>query len=234
LNEHHRRKLITLLGGAGGYVAAAARAQQAERMRRIGVLMAAAENDLQGRANLSGFRQGLAELGWAEGRNVRMDYRWAPTSVDQMRAFAKELVDLQPDMILANTTPAIAALQRETRAIPIILLLFPTRSAPASLRASPRPGGNITGFINFEASLAGKWLELLTEITPGLMRGRNHVQSGHGSLCQIIFLTRIMRRRLDRLKVTPVVAPVHGDAEIEQVVTIAWRGAGKRSRRHAG
>jgi putative tryptophan/tyrosine transport system substrate-binding protein len=225
----NRRQFITLLGGA---VAAssvscplAARAQQAERMRRIGVLMAAAEDDLQGKANLSGFRQGLAELGWAEGRNVRMDFRWAPTSVDQMRAFAKELVDLQPDMILANTTPAIASLQSETRAIPIIFAAISDPVGPGFVTSLSRPGGNITGFINFEALLAGKWLELLTEITPGLMRAAIMFNPDTAPYVRSYFLPAF-EAAARSLKVTPVVAPVRGDAEIEQVIISLGREPG--------
>jgi putative tryptophan/tyrosine transport system substrate-binding protein len=164
-----RREFI---GGVGGAVAwpRFVRAQQAERIRRIGVLMAADENDPEGKANLSAFNRRLTEFVWANGRNLRIDYRWAPTSVNQMRTFAKQLVDIKPDVILANTTPAIAALQNETRTIPIIFAAISDPVGPGFVASLPRPDGNITGFINFEASLAGKWLELLTEIAPGLMR----------------------------------------------------------------
>jgi putative tryptophan/tyrosine transport system substrate-binding protein len=152
-----RREFITLLGGAAATWPLVARAQQGSRMRRIGVLMQFAENDPVAMAQLSGFMQGLAELGWTDGRNLRMDLRWAAGSVDRARMFAKELVDLQPDVILAHTTPATAALQRETRTIPIV---FAVVSDPVGV----------------------KWLELLTEIAPGV----NYVQSRHVSLRQII------------------------------------------------
>jgi putative tryptophan/tyrosine transport system substrate-binding protein len=116
-----RRQFITLLGGTAAAWPLAAQAQQANGMRHLGVLMGYAENDPEAKVFFAGFTQRLAELGWVEGRNLRMDVRWAPGSVDRMRTFARELVELQPDVILANSTPATAALQRETRAIPIIL-----------------------------------------------------------------------------------------------------------------
>jgi putative ABC transport system substrate-binding protein len=219
-----RREFIMLIGGAAAWPLAA-RAQQGERMRHIGVLMATAENDLQGKANLSGFRQGLAELGWAEGRNVRMEFRWAPTSVDQMRAFAKELVDLQPDMILANTTPAITALQRETRAIPIIFAAISDPVGPGFVASLSRPGGNVTGFINFEASIAGKWLELLTEITPGIGRAAIMFNPDTAPYVRSYFLPAF-EAAARSLNVTPVVAPVRGEAEIEQIITSLGQESG--------
>jgi putative ABC transport system substrate-binding protein len=142
-----RRDFITLLGGAAVAWPLAARAQQADRMRRIGVLTGFGENDPGGKAALSAFTQGLADLGWTDGRNLRMDVRWAAGNVDLMRMFAKELVGLRPEIILAHTTPATAALQRETRTIPIV---FPGLSDPVGagfVAGLPRPGGNITGFI---------------------------------------------------------------------------------------
>src|SRR2546430_14130503 len=117
-----RREFITLLGGATAAGPVAARAQQPDRMRRVGVLMSLGENDPEAKAWLSGFTQGLAELGWANGRNVRMDVRWAAGNVDRARMFAKELVDLQAEIILAHGTPVTAALQRETRTIPIVFV----------------------------------------------------------------------------------------------------------------
>jgi putative ABC transport system substrate-binding protein len=158
-----RRDFIAALGGAAAWPFVA-RAQQGDRMRRVGVLMAGDENDPEG---LSGFTQGLAELGWTEGRNMRMDVRWATGSVDRMRMFAKELVGLQPDVILTSNTPVTAALQRETRTIPIVFAGVGDPVASGFVAGLPRPGGNITGFTSQEASLAGKWLGLLTEIAPG-------------------------------------------------------------------
>ena len=173
-------------------------------MRRIGVLMAFDENDPEAKVWLSEFTRGLAELGWTNGRNLRMDIRWAGANADRMRMLAKELVDLQPDLILAYSTPVTAALQRETQTIPIV----------ASL---PRPGGNLTGFGTQEAAMAGKWLELLTEIAPGVKRAaimfNPDTAAGGGSYFRPAF-----EAAARSLKVEPIAAPVHGDAEIETVI----------------
>src|ERR1700686_3603994 len=128
------------------------------------------ENDPAGKAVFSGFTQGLAELGWTDGRNLRMDVRWAASSVNRARMFAKELADLQPDAIFADSTPQTAALQRETRTIPIVFVNVSDPCGSGFVVALPRPGGNITGFSNLEPSMGGKWLELLTEIAAGVKR----------------------------------------------------------------
>ena len=164
-----RREFIAALGGAAAWPLMA-RAQQPERMRRIGVLMAFDENDPKTKDWLSSFTQGLADLGWADGRTVRTDVRWAAGNVDRMRTFAKELIDLKPDVILAGTTPATAALQRETRAIPIVFVIVSDPVGSGFVAGLPRPGGNITGFTNVEAALGGKWLEMLKEIAPRVRR----------------------------------------------------------------
>src|SRR6516164_8866034 len=163
-----RREFIVGLGGAVAWPVAG-RAQQGGRVRRIGVLMAGDENPDQKR-RLSAFTQALAGLGWTDGRNVRMDLRWNGGDIDRTRALAQELVGLQPDIILASGSTVTVALQRETRTIPIV---FTNLADPVPLGIVPRlnqPGGNITGFATLEPSLGGKWLELLSEIAPGLKR----------------------------------------------------------------
>jgi len=165
-----RREFITLIGGATFSWPLAVHAQQRDRVRRIGVLMGYGETDSQATVSLSAFTQGLAELGWTDGRNVRMDIRWAAGSVDRVRMYAKELVALQPDVILANTTPVTAALQRETRTIPIVFAPVSDPVGSGFVTSLPRPGGNITGFTNLEGSMGGKWLDLLSEIAPGVKR----------------------------------------------------------------
>jgi putative tryptophan/tyrosine transport system substrate-binding protein len=164
-----RREFVAGLGSAAAWPLAA-RAQQPGRVRRISVLMAYDENDPEGKAHLSGFMQGLAELGWTDGRNLRMDVRWATDNVDRVRMYAKQLVDLRPDVILADTTPVIAALQQETRTIPIVLLEVSDPIGSGFIVSLARPGGNITGFIHYEGSMGGKWLQLLTEIAPSVKR----------------------------------------------------------------
>jgi putative tryptophan/tyrosine transport system substrate-binding protein len=220
-----RREFITLLGGAAACCPLAARAQQGSRMRRIGVLMQFAENDPVTMAQLSGFMQGLAQLGWTDGRNVRMDLRWAAGSVDRTRMFAKELVDLQPDVILAHTTPATAALQRETRTIPIVFAVVSDPVGVGFVAGLPRPGGNLTGFIHMEASMAGKWLELLTEIAPGVKRATIMFNPDTAPYARSYYLPSF--EAASRLfKVVPFVAPVHSEAEIETVITSLGREPG--------
>src|SRR5262249_44104037 len=165
-----RRDFITLLGGAAAWPLAV-RAQQADRIRRIAVLSPLAEDDPEMTARLAGFRQGLEKRGWAEGRNVRMDTRFAPdSSADQAQVQAKELIALQPDVILAQGTPLVAALQRETRTIPIVFASVADPIGSGFVASLPRPGGNITGLMLFEASVSGKWLAMLKEIAPRLER----------------------------------------------------------------
>ena len=164
-----RREFIGALGGAAAWPLAA-RAQQGQRVRRIGVLVPYDENEPFVKPYLPAFIQALAGLGWADGRNVRMNLRWHGGDAKRIREYAQELVGLQPDIILANGTPETVALQQETRTIPIV---FATASDPVASGIVPRlnqPGGNTTGFAAFEPTLGGKWLELLSEVAPGLKR----------------------------------------------------------------
>jgi hypothetical protein len=153
-----RREFITLLGGAAVAWPLAARAQQTDRVRRVGVLMGYGEADPEAKALLSEFTHGLSELGWTDGRNLRMDVRWAPGRTDLMHTFAKELVNLQPDVILADSTPVTAALKRETLTIPIVFAAVADPVGSGFVASLPRPGGNITGFGSLETSMASKWL----------------------------------------------------------------------------
>jgi len=138
-------------------------------MRRVGVLMAFAEDDPQSKARLAAFRQGLEKRGWLEGRDVRIDTRFAPGGT-QAQVLAKELVALQPDVILAHSTPVTAALQRESRTIPIVFAVVADPIGSGFIASLPRPGGNITGVMQYEASVTGKWLAMLRELAPGLVR----------------------------------------------------------------
>jgi putative ABC transport system substrate-binding protein len=163
-----RRDFIAGLGVVAWPIAA--QAQPAERVRRIGVLMPFDENDPLAKPYLSAFTQALADLGWTDGRNVRMDLRWASGEINRMRALAQELVGLQPDIIVTTSTPTTAALQRETRTIPIVFVNGGDPVASGLVAKLNQPGGNITGFGLWEASMGGKWLELLSEIAPELKR----------------------------------------------------------------
>src|SRR5215467_12872956 len=171
MSDMIRRDFITLLGGAAAAWPLAARAQQADRIRRIAVLSPLAEDDPEMTARLAGFRQGLQKRGWSEGRNVSIDTRFAPdSSEDQARILAKELIALQPDVILAQATPVVAALQRESSAIPIVFAGVADLIGSGFVPSLPRPGGNITGVMLYEASVTGKWLAMLKEIAPNLVR----------------------------------------------------------------
>jgi putative ABC transport system substrate-binding protein len=164
-----RREFITLLGGTAVAWPLGTRAQQGERVRRVGVLMGLAEDDPETKARLTGFRQGLEKRGWSEGHNVRIDYRFAPAGA-QAQVLAKELVALQPDAIFANGTPNVAALQRESSTIPIVFAGLSDPIGSGFIASLPRPGGNITGVMQYEASVTGKWLAMLKEIAPSLAR----------------------------------------------------------------
>ena len=165
-----RREFIILLGGAAVAWPLAARAQQADRMRRVGVLVSRIADDPEEQARLAAFVQGLQELGWTEGRNVRIDYRWAAGDADRSRTYAAELVALAPDVIVAAGSQSVAALEQTTRTVPIVFASVVDPVGAGYVTRLARPGGNATGFTAFEYSLSGKWLELLKEIAPNLTR----------------------------------------------------------------
>ena len=212
-----RREFITLLGGAAAWPLAA-RAQQPNRARRIAVMMGWSENEGY-RSWIAVFVQRLAQLGWADGRNVRIDIRWTNGDIDQARTFAKELVALEPDVILAATTPVTAALQRETRTIPIVFVVVSDPVGAGFVAGLPRPGGNITGFINTEAAMGGKWLELLKEIAPRLGRValmfNPDTAPGGGS-----YFLAPFEAAARSLAVKTIMARVRSDAEIEAAITL--------------
>src|SRR5262249_13917705 len=165
-----RRKFIALLGGAAASWPLVARAQQGERMRRIGLLMGYAENDPEAQAWVAAFREGLQTLGWTEGRNIRIDTRWAWSDVRAMQRFAQELVALQPDLLLSQVTPTTAALLQQTRTIPVVFTMVADPVGSGFVASLSRPGGHVTGFATLEGSLGGKWLELLKEVAPRVAR----------------------------------------------------------------
>ena len=165
-----RRTFITLLGGAVAAWPLAARAQQRGGMRRVGVLMHLAADDPEGQSRLAAFLQGLQEAGWAVGRNVNIDVRWAAGEADRFRKYAMELVALAPDVILTSAPPSIRAMQQATRTVPIVFVLVPDAVGTGIVDSLVRPGGNATGFMSYEYTLSGKWLELLKEIAPGVTR----------------------------------------------------------------
>jgi putative tryptophan/tyrosine transport system substrate-binding protein len=165
-----RREFIGLLGGAAAAWPLAARAKQAERMRRIGVLMGYPEGDPQAQANVTALLQGLQSLGWIEGRNVQSNYRWAGGDPDKARTFARELIATTPDVMVSSTNQVTRILQQETQTIPIVFAFVGDPVGSGFVASLARPGKNITGFANFENSIGGKWVELFNEIVPRVGR----------------------------------------------------------------
>jgi putative ABC transport system substrate-binding protein len=165
----HRREFITLLGGAAAWPLAA-RAQQPDGVRRIGVLMSTAADDPVAKTRGAAFLQGLQQLGWTEGNNVRIDYRWGAGDADRIRRYAAELIELAPEVILASSAPSVASLLQATRTVPIVFAAVTDPVGAGYVDSLARPGGNATGFISFEYGLSGKWLELLKEIAPRVTR----------------------------------------------------------------
>jgi ABC-type uncharacterized transport system substrate-binding protein len=165
-----RREFITLLGGAASTWPLAASAQQTERMRRVGMLLTLAADDPQTQANVAAFIQVLQQLGWSDGRNVRIDYRWAGGNVDDIRKYAAELVALAPDAIVAAGGAGLPSLQQGTRTVPIVFTQTPDPVGAGFVDSLARPGGNTTGFMALEYGMGAKWLQLLKEIAPGVTR----------------------------------------------------------------
>ena len=218
----NRRAFIMLLGGAAAAWPLAARAQQSERMRRIGVLMGYPESDSDAQANVAAFRESLQRLGWAEGRNVRIDTRWPiPADVESMQRLAKELVALQPDVILSQITPTTAALLQHTRTIPIV---FATVSDPVGsgfVASLSRPGGHVTGFATLEGSLGGKWVELLKEIAPRVARVALLFNPATATMAE--YYLDPMKAAAASLGVEAIVAPVHDRSELESIIATQAR-----------
>ena len=211
-----RRTFIAGLGSAAAWPVMA-RAQQSQRMRRVGVVMASDQNDLDEKRWYSGFTQGLSELGWMDGRNIHIDVRWEGESIDRLQIFAKELVELQPDVILSTSTLATAAVQRETRTVPIVFVSVSDPVGSGFIAGYAHPGGNITGFMLEEPSMASKLLELLTEIEPGVKRAAFMFNPDTAPYAASFYLP-VFEAAARTLKVAPIIGPVHNDAEIEALV----------------
>jgi putative ABC transport system substrate-binding protein len=211
-----RRELITLLYGAAVWPLAA-RAQQPERMRRIGVLMGYAENDWEAQAWVAAFREALQKLGWTEGRNVRIDTRWSRADTEMMKRFAQELVALQPDLILSQVTPTTAALLQQTRTIPIVFAMVADPVGSGFVANMSRPGGQVTGFTTLEGSLGGKWLELLKEVAPRVARVAVLFNPTIAATFAEYFLNPLKAASAS-FGVEVVAAPVHDTTELESVI----------------
>jgi len=212
-NRLKRREFIMLLGGAAAWPRAVI-AQGADRARRIGVLMELAASDPQARSNVAALQRGLNKLGWSQGSNLGIDYRWAPDDAVLVWKFAKELVELRPDVIVAHSSPVVATLLGQTRDIPIVFVSISDPIGEGFVASFARPGGNVTGFTNFDSSMTGKWVELLKEIAPDVTRivflFNPQTAAGGGS-----YFLRPIDAAASTLKVKAVMALVHDNDEIE-------------------
>jgi putative ABC transport system substrate-binding protein len=211
-----RRKFITLLGGAAATWPLTARAQQGERIRRVGVLMNLTADDPEAQARLAAFAQGLQQAGWTIGQNLRVEYRWAGGNADTMRQHAGELIALSPDVIVAHSSAAVAPLLQASRTIPIVFTIVADPVGAGFVNSLAHPGGNATGFTNFEYSTAGKWLELLKEIAPGVTRAavlrESAIAAGPGQFGAIQAVAPAVG-----VQVSPI--DVRGADEIERDIT---------------
>src|SRR5262252_2086379 len=216
-----RREFIGLIGSAGVAWPFAARAQP-DRVRRIGVLMGFPESDSQAQGFIAAFRDGLHKLGWTDGRDVRIDTRWAtPADMDLMQRFAKELVALRPDLILSNTTPTTAVLLQQTRTIPIVFATVADPIGSGFIASFPRPGGNVTGFAVSDDALGGKWLELLKEIAPRIARVAILFNPAAATYAE--FWLNSFKAAAASFAVEAIVAPVRDLSELESVVAAQAR-----------
>jgi putative tryptophan/tyrosine transport system substrate-binding protein len=212
-----RREFIGLLGGATA-CPLATRAQQPDRVRRVGMLLASAENDPEGKPRIAEFLNQLRGLGWSEGRNIRIDYRWASGEADRLRMFAKELVGLQPDVIVGQNTGGLSALRDATGTIPIVFVQVGDPVGAGFIASLARPGGNITGFTGLESTITAKWLELLKAIAPRIARVAL-VLNPDVSPRRGAYYLRPAMAAAPAFAVAPIATPVHNAAEIEGAIT---------------
>jgi putative tryptophan/tyrosine transport system substrate-binding protein len=216
-----RRDFITLLGGAATWPLSA-RAQQPEQMRRIGVLVNRPAEDRESQAGVAAFQQILQQLGWIDGRNLQIDIRWGEIDAERHRKYAAELVALAPDIILASGTPSVAALQQATRTVPIVFVSVVDPVGGGLIGTLARPGGNTTGFMLFEYSLSGKWLELLKQIAPRLTRVAVVRDAANPSGLAEFGVIQAVAQSL-RVEVSAVI--VRDASEIERAVAVLARSA---------
>jgi putative ABC transport system substrate-binding protein len=219
----NRREIIAALG-ATAVSPFSALAQPGERMRSVGVLMSFLQGDPAGVADVAAFRQRLTELGWIEGQNIRIEFRWPGADVERARVLAKELVALKPDVLLARSTPPTAALKRETDAIPIVFVNVAEPIESGFVQTLARPGGNITGFSYFESSIGGKWLQLLKEADPRIVRIAI-IYNPQTAPFAGLFLHSV-QSAAPTLALQIVDMPVHSDADIEAAAAVFAREPG--------
>ena len=212
MSEIRRREFMILLGAAAAWPRAA-RAQQPDRVRRVGVLMGIAD-DFEGQARMAVFRQRLQALGWTEGRNVQFIYRWSGGDVAHARQFAKELLDLRSDVILVNSTPVAVAVRDTTRTTPTVFVQVSDPVTAGVVQSLTRPGGNLTGFTNFDPSITNKWLELVKRVAPNITRVAYLFNPNTAPL----LYARSIETAAPLLPIKPFAAEVHNVAEMEVVI----------------
>jgi putative ABC transport system substrate-binding protein len=220
----NRRGLIALICGGAIAWPLAGHAQQPEGSRRVGVLIASAENDPTAQANVTAFAQALGRFGWVEGKNIRIDYRFAAGDPTLYKSYATELVGLSPDVILTGASPAVAALRQQTRSIPIVFVLVADPVGLGFVQSLARPGGNITGFSSYDAPVMGKWLQLLKEVAPRVIRVAVIFNPAAAPFAP--FFNGAIEAAAPSLGMTVTLAPVHDDAAIEEAVAAQAREAG--------
>ena len=211
-----RRDLIKVIAGSAIAWPLAGRAQQSDRMRHIGVLMAFSENDREARSWAAGFREELGKLGWTEGHNIQIDTRWATADVGSLQQFAKQLAALRPDLILTASTPATAAMRQQTNTIPIVFAMVGDPVGSGFVVSLSRPGGNLTGFTPIENSLGGKWVELLKEIAPRVARVAIVFDPGMAPFAS--YYLNPFKAAAASLGMEAIVAPVDDMAELERAI----------------
>jgi putative tryptophan/tyrosine transport system substrate-binding protein len=216
-----RREFITLLGSAAAAWPLEAGAEQRERLQRIGVLMGRAESDLEGQRQAAALREGLAALSWLSGQNVTIDYRWHAGEMGRARGLARELIDLRPDVLVANTTPSLLAMQQQSNIIPIVFIGVADPVGQGLVPNLARPGGNITGFGLEEPSMGAKWVELLNEVTPGIKRSTVLFNPESAPFARKFLPSVEMAAHSVGLSVQ--IAEVRNEADIEQPVVMAGR-----------
>jgi putative ABC transport system substrate-binding protein len=219
-----RRDLLVLIGSAVPLQSIGARAQESERLRRVGVLIPWPENDPIAQASVKAFAQALAGFGWIEGKNLRLDYRFAAADPSRFATYSAELIGLSPNVILASSAPAVAALQQQTRTIPIVFVLVPDPVGMGFVQSLARPGGNITGFTLYDPPLMGKWLQLLKEVAPGVTHVAvifNPETTPYAAL-----FNRAIEAAAPSFGVTVTLASVHDDVGIEEAIAAVAREPG--------
>ena len=219
MSEVTRREFIAFLGSvttSSSLWLLPLRAQTSIAVRRVGVLSTFVEDNSESRRLMAVFARGLNELGWTDGRNIHLEQRWSGGDNDQLRSDARELASLRTDVIMAVTTPAVTALKQEAPAIPVVFVAVSDPVGSGFINSLPRPGGNITGFINLEGSLSGKWLELLKEVVPGLTHAGFIFNPERAPFAE--YYLRAFEAAAPAAGVTPMAMPVHEPDDIERVV----------------